>query len=128
MGRTVARLGLMVMTIAAMSACTPGDLLLRQDHLVELESPRPYALVHLPVVVSWQVRAEVDPSVARRVDHFLVFLDRAPQPPRESRTYFAAGNLQNIYEVNRHSLRVDSLPAVAGPASPARATPDATLI
>lgn len=88
------------MLSALTSGCTDG-LSFRQDDRLEIVSPLDGELVGEPVLVEW--RMEPRPA---SVKGFLIFVDRAPQPPGKSIEHFRPDDRSNIYESSTESVEI----------------------
>ncbi len=98
------------MLSALSSGCTDG-LSFRQDDRLKIVSPLDGELVGEPVLVEW--RMEPRPT---SVKGFLVFIDRAPQPPGKTIEHFKPDNRSNIYESTTESVEIAAFEsAVSGP-------------
>lgn len=88
------------MLSALTSGCTDG-LSFRQDDRLQIVSPLDGELVGEPVLVEW--RMEPRPA---SVKGFLIFVDRAPQPPGKSIEHFRPDDRSNIYESSTESVEI----------------------
>lgn len=88
------------MLSALTTGCTDG-LSFRQDDRLKIVSPLDGELVGEPVLVEWRM----DPRPAS-VRGFLIFVDRAPQPPGKSIEHFKPDDRSNIYESSTESVEI----------------------
>ena len=102
--RTVACL---VLLSALASGCTDG-LSFRQDERLKIVSPLDGELVGEPVLVEWQMKPR--PASVKK---FLVFVDRAPQPPGQSVEHFKPDDRSNIYESSTNSVEIAAFESAA---------------
>lgn len=82
------------------AGCTDG-LAFRQDKSLKITAPLQSELVSEPVVVTWRIA----PRPAK-VKSFLVFVDRAPQPPGKTIDHFKVDNRSNIYASSGNSVEI----------------------
>ena len=88
------------MLSAHTSGCTEA-LSDPQDDRLKIVSPLDGELVGEPVLVEWRM----DPRPAS-VRGFLIFVDRAPQPPGKSIEHFKPDDRSNIYESSTESVEI----------------------
>ena len=92
---------------ALTSGCTDG-LSFRQDERLKIVSPLDGELVGEPVLVEWRMK----PRPAS-VKGFLVFVDRAPQPPGTSVEHFKPDDRSNIYGSSTNSVEIAAFESAA---------------
>ena len=99
-----------VVATVSTSACTDG-LAFRQDDRLRIVAPLDGELVGEPVLVEWRMQ----PRPAT-VKGFLVFIDRAPQPPGKTVEHFRSDNRSNIYSSATQSVGIAAFEtATTGP-------------
>lgn len=81
------------LALAFASACSTSGLDFRRDERVEILAPPNHSTQILPVTVTWKATGFTvsGPDGKARDDagYFAVFIDRAPQPPRQPLSYLA---------------------------------------
>ena len=118
------------MALAALTSCAVSQLAFAQDSRLHFVTPRPRALVTLPVTLIWTIQgftiAESGtgrPSKSR--GYFALFLDRAPIGPGQGLTELADRSCnmthscsgaqylaeRGVYTTTRKSLRFEQIPA-----------------
>lgn len=88
------------MLSALTSGCTDG-LSFRQNERLKIVSPLDGELVGEPVLVEWRM----DPR-PESVKEFLIFVDRAPQPPGKSIEHFRPDDRSSIYGSSTESVEI----------------------
>ena len=89
------------------AGCTDG-LAFRQDKSLKITAPLNSELVSEPLVVTWQLAPR--PS---EVKSFLIFVDRAPQPPGQTIDHFKVDNRSNIYASSGTSVEIPAFEAAS---------------
>lgn len=93
--------------VATATGCADG-LSFRQDDRLVIVAPLDGELVGEPLLVEWKMTPR--PS---SVAGFLVFVDRAPQPPGKTIGHFTSDNRSNIYETLTESFEVPAFESSA---------------
>ena len=89
------------------AGCTDG-LAFRQDKSLKITAPLNSELVSEPVVVTWQFAPR-----RSKVKSFLIFVDRAPQPPGQTIDHFKVDNRSNIYASSGTSVEIPAFEAAS---------------
>lgn len=90
-------LALSLVLAASTSGCVASGLDFRVDDRLTITAPQDRSQVTLPVTLTWTMRGFTvvppgSPGTSRDRGYFAVLVDRAPQPPGESLTWFARGD------------------------------------
>ena len=106
------RLVVGAVAVLCLTGCSEG-LSFRQDDRLKITAPLDGELVSEPLLVEWKMSPRPD-----SVKGFLVFVDRAPQPPGKTIEHFKPENRSNVYRASGTSIEIAALErATTGPNS-----------
>ena len=92
-----------VAVLSTLPGCADG-LSFRNNRALQITAPLDGELVSEPLLVEWSMKPR--PS---SVKGYLVFVDRAPQPPGKTIEHFKIDNRSNIYDATESSVEIPAL-------------------
>jgi hypothetical protein len=120
-GRVFLRLVAVGFALLSMGACE--GKLFRNDHRITIDSPQKYSTVEQPLTVRWHAKEFEAPEDG----HFLLFVDRDPQPPGRTIEYFHRNRL-DIYRTDSTRFRIEAFTPHPGATGLDRNRHDVTVI
>ena len=119
------RLALVLVIAVIGASCSATGIAFRQDKRLTFIAPDEREEVTLPVTIRWKVR---DFAVGPDAGSFAVFVDRSPQPPRETLEWLARNDEscqvaddcpdeawfaeRNVYRTTETEFTIEQLPVL----------------